>query len=130
MAKPECDNMNALVYIHIGGLMASEELVFKIKADFLKCLAHPIRLAVIEQLKNGESSVGKMVIALGVEQSSLSKHLAILRQGGILTSRQEKVTVYYSIRDKDIFHVLRPISEILRKKLQESQNVLNHLGKA
>ncbi|MBI4369516.1 MAG: winged helix-turn-helix transcriptional regulator [Elusimicrobia bacterium] len=106
-----------------------EELIFKIKADFFKALAHPIRLAIIEHLKNGEKSVGHMVQALVVEQSGLSKHLAILRQAGIVTSRQEKVTVYYSIRDKDIFQVLRPISEILRKKLEESQRVLIHLGK-
>ncbi len=106
-----------------------EELVFKIKADFLKSLAHPIRLEIIEYLKDKESSVGEMVKELGVEQSGLSKHLAILRQAGILTSRQEKVTVYYSVRDRDIFHVLRPISEILRKKLSESADILAHLGK-
>ena len=109
--------------------MASEELVFKIKADFLKCLAHPIRLAVIEYLKAREASVGQMVQALRVEQSGLSKHLSLLRQGGIVVSRQEGVTVYYSIRDRDIFNVLRPIAEILRKRLKESQTVLGHLGK-
>ncbi|MBI4375116.1 MAG: winged helix-turn-helix transcriptional regulator [Elusimicrobia bacterium] len=107
----------------------NEELVFKIKADFLKSLAHPIRLGIIEYLKNKEASVGEMVKELRVEQSGLSKHLAILRQAGILTSRQEKVTVYYSVRDRDIFHVLRPIAEILRKKLNESNEVLAHLGR-
>ena len=107
----------------------NEELVFKIKADFLKSLAHPIRLEIIEYLKNKEASVGKMVKELGVEQSGLSKHLAILRQAGILTSRQEKVTVFYSVRDRDIFMVLRPIAEILRKKLSESTAVLAQLGR-
>jgi DNA-binding transcriptional ArsR family regulator len=111
------------------GPMAGEEIVFKIKADFLKCLAHPLRLAIIEYLKNGEASVGEMVEKLCVEQSALSKHLSILRQSGVLTSRQKKVTVFYSIRDRDIYHVLRPIAEIIRKKLQESQAVLAHLGK-
>lgn len=110
--------------------VASEELVFKIKADFLKCLAHPARLAVIEYLKTREASVGQIVSALKLEQSGLSKHLAHLRQAGIVTSRQEGVTVYYSIRDRDIFLVLRPIAEILRKKLRESHEVLGHLGKA
>jgi ArsR family transcriptional regulator len=109
--------------------MDKEELVFKIKADFLKALAHPIRLEIIEHLKTRESSVGEMVKGLAVEQSGLSKHLAILRQAGILSSRQEGVTVYYSIRDSGIFSVLRPIAEILRKKLRESQDVLAHLGK-
>ncbi len=110
--------------------VASEELVFKIKADFLKCLAHPARLAVVEHLKTREASVGQIVSALKLEQSGLSKHLAHLRQAGIVTSRQEGVTVYYSIRDRDIFLVLRPIAEILRKRLRESQEVLGHLGKA
>lgn len=109
--------------------LSSDELVFKIKTDFLKSLAHPVRLAVIEYLKSREASVGQMVQSLQVEQSSLSKHLSILRQAGILTSRQEGVTVYYSIRDQDIFHVLRPIAEILRKKLSESHRVLSHLGR-
>jgi len=104
-------------------------LVFKIKADFLKSLAHPVRLEVIEYLKDKEASVGQMVKVLAVEQSSLSKHLALLRQAGILRSRQEKVTVYYSIRDRDIFQVLRPIAEILRKKLNESRSLLTHLGR-
>lgn len=110
--------------------VAGSELVFRIKADFLKSLGHPVRLAVIEHLKSRESSVGRMVAALGVEQSSLSKHLSILRQAGIVISRQERVTVFYSIRDRDIFSVLRPISEILRKRLADSHRLLRHLGKA
>jgi ArsR family transcriptional regulator len=110
-------------------MMAGEELVFKIKADLLKSLAHPARLAILEYLKNRESSVGAMVNKLGMEQSGLSKHLSILRQAGIVTSRQEKVTVYYSVKDKDIFLVLRTISDILMKKFREGEQVLNHLAK-
>src|SRR5690242_5359919 len=109
--------------------MASEEIVFKLKADFLKALAHPIRLAILEQLKNGERSVGELGNALGVEQSTISKNLAVLRQVGILRSRQEKVTVYYAIRNPHIFKVLRLIADMLSKQLTESQKVLAHLAK-
>lgn len=109
--------------------MASEEIVFKLKSDFLKALAHPLRLAIIEQLKNGELSVGQLGNNLGIEQSSISKNLAILRQVGILSSRQEKVTVYYAIRDPDIFKVLRLVADILAKKLKESEDVLAHLAR-
>jgi ArsR family transcriptional regulator len=108
--------------------MSNKDLVFKIKADFLKSLAHPLRLQILEHLKNKEASVGEMVKAMGVEQSGLSKHLSILRLAGIVSSRQEKATVYYCVRDSDIFHVLRPIAEILRKKFKESQSLLSHLG--
>src|SRR5579862_4164602 len=103
--------------------MASQEMVFKLKSDFLKALAHPVRLGLIEQLKNGELSVGDLAHTLGIEQSTISKNLAILRQAGILSSRQEKVTVYYAIRDQDIFKVLRLVADLLGKKLKESQKV-------
>ena len=106
-----------------------DDMVFKIKADFLKGLAHPIRLQVIEYLKKGEASVGKIVQALGVEQSNLSRHLATLRDLGILEARQEKTTVYYSIHDHDIFKVLRPIAELLKQRLKRSEKLLEHLGK-
>lgn len=105
------------------------QIVFKIKADFLKSLAHPARLAIIEYLKKGEAPVGQMVKALGMEQSGLSKHLAVLRQTGILSPRQQGANVYYSVKDKDIFLILRPIAEILRRKLKESENLLTRLGK-
>ena len=107
-----------------------EDMVFKIKSDFFKGLAHPIRLEIIEYLKDKESNVGKLVEVLGVEQSNLSRHLAVLKELGILKARQEKTTVYYSIHDPDIFKVLRPMSEILRKELKRSEKLLEHLGKA
>src|SRR3989338_3151056 len=106
-----------------------DDMVFKIKADFLKALSHPIRLQVIEYLKAGEASVGKIVQVLGVEQSNLSRHLATLRELGILRARQEKTTVYYSVHDHNIFKVLRPIAEILRKRLKKSEKLLQSLGK-
>ena len=110
--------------------MGAEDIVFKLKSDFLKALAHPLRLALIEQLKDGEKSVGQLVTATGYEQSSVSKSLSQLRQAGILNSRQEGVTVYYSIRDPDIFKVLRVVSDILAAKLKEGQEILGHLGKS
>jgi ArsR family transcriptional regulator len=110
--------------------MSEEKLVFKVKAELLKSIAHPSRLAILEYLKEQEASVGEMVVKLEMEQSGLSKHLSVLKQAGILSSRQEKVTVFYSVRDKDIFIVLRTVSEILRKKFREGENVLKHLAKS
>ena len=105
------------------------DMVYKIKADFLRVLGHPVRLKLIEELKHGEKSVGYLVEKLKIGQSSISRHLLALRNAGILSSRQEKTTVYYSIADHDIFHVLRPVAVMLRKKFKESENVLITLGK-
>jgi ArsR family transcriptional regulator len=109
--------------------LTGDALVFQLKADFLKSLGHPARLAIIEYLKDGEAPVGAMVRDLGLEQSGLSKHLSVLRQAGVLVSRQEKTSVYYSIRDRSIFRVLRPIAEMLRRRLTESGRLLARLGR-
>jgi len=104
-------------------------IAYKVKADFLRVLGHPMRLKLIEELKHGEKSVGYLVAKFKIGQSSISRHLLALRNAGILSSRQEKTTVYYDIADHDIFHVLRPIAVMLRKKFKESEKVLSTLGK-
>jgi len=106
-----------------------EELAYKIKADFLKVLSHPVRLQIVELLKNGEKNVGTITKTIGIPQSSLSRHLLLLREGGILKSKQQGTVIYYSIEDHDIFRVLRPIAEMLRKKLKKTEVVLSSLGK-
>jgi ArsR family transcriptional regulator len=110
--------------------MQAEDFAFKIKADFLGALAHPTRLKLIEVLRSGEQPVGALCTRLRTPQSSVSKHLAILRQTGLVQTRQQGTTVYYAIQDRDIFRVLRPVSAILRKKLVQSQELLSHLSGA
>lgn len=107
----------------------NDEMIFKIKADFLRALSHPVRLQIIEYLKNGEVTVGKLVQELRAEQSSLSRHLSILRELGVLSARQERKNVYYSLQDHDVFKILRPIAELLRKRLKRSEKLLEELGK-
>ena len=106
-----------------------QDMVYKVKADFLKVLGHPIRLRLIEELKHGEKSVGYLVSKFKIGQSSMSRHLLALHNVGILSSRQERTTVYYDISDHDIFLVLRPIAVMLRKKFKASEKLLNTLGK-
>lgn len=109
--------------------VSSDDMVFKIKADFLRALSHPLRLKIIDRLRHAESSVGSLGKELGVHQSTLSKHLTALREIGILQARQEKTSVFYAITDQDLFLILRPISELLRKKFKRSNNLLNKLAK-
>lgn len=106
-----------------------QDMVYKVKADFLKVLGHPLRLKIIEELKSGEKSVGYLVNKFKISQSSISRHLLALRHAGILSSRQHKTTVYYDIQDHDIFHVLRPIAVMLKKKFKASERILSTLGK-
>ena len=107
----------------------TSDMVYKVKADFLGSMSHPIRLKIIEALKGKEKCVGSLMRELGVQQSSLSRHLLALRDAGILKSRHERTTVYYSIQDYEIFQVLRPVAVMLRKKFKQSEHFLATLGK-
>lgn len=71
-------------------------------SDLLKMLGHPDRLMVLCQLNEGEMSVGDLSRNLNIKQSPLSQHLARMRYEGVVTSRREAQTIYYSIADQNV----------------------------
>src|SRR5664279_2612866 len=69
----------------------------QLKAEFFKTLGHPLRIRVLELLSVRDHSVAEMLLELGVEPSNLSQQLAVLRRSGLVTTRREASTVYYSL---------------------------------
>lgn len=106
-----------------------QELAYKIQADFIRALAHPVRLQIIELLKKGEQNVGSIVKVLGIQQSSLSRHLTILKESGILKARQQGLLIYYDIEDHEIFKVLKAARILLCKRLKRTEEALRSLEK-
>lgn len=66
-------------------------------AALLKSLAHPVRLRILCQLVDGERSVGDLAGAMGVRDTLVSQHLALLRREGHVTNRRDGQTIYYSL---------------------------------
>jgi len=68
-------------------------------ADMLKAIAHPVRISVIELLEGGNKlSVTEIHNKLGIEQSTASHHLGILKDKGVLLSKREGKNSYYYLR--------------------------------
>jgi ArsR family transcriptional regulator, virulence genes transcriptional regulator len=65
--------------------------------SFLRSLASRHRLMILCSLLDGESSVGELVRRLGLTQSNLSRHLAMLREEGLVTTRREGTVIHYRI---------------------------------
>ena len=78
----------------------------------MRVLGHPVRLQLLMELMEGERSVNDLARALGVTQSNLSQHLALLREKGILASRREGHQVFYSLGDARIPHFFSLMEEI------------------
>ena len=78
-------------------------------AAMLKLLANAERLQILCRISDAESSVGDLVNMSSLSQSSVSQHLAKLRDGGLVESRREAQTIYYRLTDdraRALMHVL------------------------
>ena len=71
-------------------------------AQLLKALANERRLFILCQLLDRELSVGELNEVLGLSQSALSQHLAVLRRDELVETRKEAQTVYYSLRSHEV----------------------------
>ena len=71
-------------------------------ADFLKSMANDRRLVVLCELVKGERSVGELEAVAGLSQSALSQHLARLREAGVVKTRRESQTIYYSLANEGV----------------------------
>ncbi len=103
------------------------QTLHQFKAEFFKLLAHPARLAILDQLRTGEKSVSELQAGIGADQAIVSQQLARLRAGQIVDTRKEGTTVYYSVRDPLIFKLLDVGREIFNNQLVGTQAILQQL---
>jgi ArsR family transcriptional regulator, virulence genes transcriptional regulator len=85
-------------------------------ADLLRAMAHGARLRVLCELAGGEKSAGELVEASGLGQSALSQHLARLREDGLVTTRREAQTIYYSLADDRVRRLIDLLYELYCRK--------------
>lgn len=81
-------------------------------AGRLKILSHPERLLMLCRLDEGEASVTELVDLAGLSQSSVSQHLAMLREEGVVTTRGEAQTRYYSLKDPTVRSIIHALCDI------------------
>ena len=84
----------------------------EVAAGLLKALSNEKRLTIICALYKGEKSVGELEEIVGLSQSALSQHLARLRRDGLVDTRREAQTIYYSMQDESTKSLLKCLSEI------------------
>lgn len=81
-------------------------------AELLKALSNGQRLRMLCLLADAELSVGELNAQLELSQSALSQHLAVLREHGLVNTRRESQTVYYSIADGPVHKVIATLHDI------------------
>jgi DNA-binding transcriptional ArsR family regulator len=124
--------MRAIVIIFVISNIIDDmpDSLRQFKAEIFQALAHSTRIAILDQLREGELTVGTFVERLDLEQANLSQHLAVLRARQIVVTRKAGNQVFYSVRDPLIFKMLDLMRRYFQKQVGESMAMLEELEKA
>ena len=101
----------------------------RFKADIFQALAHPTRIAILELLSGGELSAGTLIERLGIEQATVSQHLAVMRAKQLVINRKAGNQVFYSVRDPILIDVLNLMRTYFHSHLKESLGMLDEMDK-
>ncbi len=97
----------------------------EMRADVLKALAHPSRLFIVEQLTEAPHCVCELTDLIGADTSTVSKHLTVLKNAGIVVPRKEGTTVYYSLTCNCIGGIIDSVETVLRNALDKRTAAMN-----
>lgn len=101
-----------------------EKLLAETRARVIKSLAHPTRMFMVSLLASGDLSVGDLTEAVGADVSTVSKHLSLLRNAGILSDRKDGNKVLYSLRCPCIMQFIHCIDDVITKDAERGLSCL------
>jgi DNA-binding transcriptional ArsR family regulator len=99
--------------------------IYRLHAEFCKTLSDANRLLIISELSKGEVSVKELTRRLELRQSNVSKHLSVMRERGLVMTRRDGATIYYSLTDTRISQAIHLLREVQADQI-EKQRLLAH----
>jgi len=105
----------------------STKRIYQLQADLCKAMAHPLRLEILEMLSDKECSFSSIQEKTGELKSNLSQHLNLMVKSGMLNSRREGQTTYFSIASKKVTKAFMLIRDILEDYLKKQKKLLAKL---
>lgn len=97
------------------------------RAEFFKALAHPLRIRILDALRNGALGVNELCARLKVEQSTISQQLSILRTRDLVAGRKSGNNVFYSVKDPELFKLMDVTRDIFNNHLINVKDLLAQL---
>jgi DNA-binding transcriptional ArsR family regulator len=108
-------------------LSQEKQLLFEKQAEIAKAISHPLRIAIVNFLKDGQQCVCDIAEFVGSERSNVSRHLSVMVGAGLLEYRKEGLKVIYRLRTPCILGFFSCITGVLKQQAKESQKVLRAL---
>ena len=101
--------------------------LYKLKADVIAAAGHPIRLAVIDFLKDGEQCVCDIASYVGAKRSNVSRHLGVLLKAGVVSQRKDGLKMMYTLRTPCVLNFMKCVEGVLRANARDASRVLRSL---
>jgi len=97
---------------------SKEKMIYKAKANVLKALAHPTRLWMAEQLADGERCVCEFANSIDADFSTISKHLSVLKQAGIVDDEKRGKQVFYRLKVPCVLKFMICVEAVIESELK------------
>ena len=104
-----------------------KQLLFEKQAEVAKAIAHPLRIAVVDFLKDGEQCVCDIAEYVGSERSNVSRHLSVMANAGLLEYRKEGLKVLYRLKCPCIIDFFACVGEVLKEQARDNEKLLKAL---
>jgi ArsR family transcriptional regulator len=105
-------------------LSKRKQLLFEKQAEIAKAIAHPLRIAVVNFLKDGEQCVCDIAEHVGSERSNVSRHLSVMVNAGLLEYRKEGLKVIYRLKTPCILEFFSCVSRVLKQQAKDNKRLL------
>ncbi len=102
----------------------SDFMLYEMRARIIKAMAHPVRLFIIDKLMEKEYCVCELTEMIGLDISTVSKHLSVMKNAGILKIRKEKNNIYYGLACDCITKYLSCIDRVIKSNARYHNQVL------
>ena len=93
--------------------------LYEARAKVIKAMAHPTRLFIVEELSKGERCVCDLTEMVGADVSTVSKHLSLLKNAGIVEDDKRGTQVFYSLKVPCVLNFFTCVESVLESARSE-----------
>jgi len=118
-------NSQVCIFVITGTTRSEDKMDSKVQAKYesrakiIKAMGHPTRLFIVDQLSNKEKCVCELTKMIGADMSTVSKHLSVLRNVGIIQMEKRGTQVYYQLKMPCIMKFFGCVESVIRQTAQE-----------
>ncbi|MCX6034794.1 MAG: metalloregulator ArsR/SmtB family transcription factor [Chloroflexi bacterium] len=102
----------------------SQRSIFEIQADLCKCMSSAVRIEIVHLLRDGPQRVSEITRITGHPQATISRHLGVLRNGGVVIAHRHAQDVIYQIANPKIVEICDLMREVLMAEASHSSKIM------